>query len=333
MDMQAQKGREQMKALPLKEKFKNFFYYYKWHVIIAVFLIAAVVLTLVECSKRVQEDLIITYFSSDYISENTAQSMRDFFGYDYCIDDINGDSEKNVALLTYSGMDENVINKYMVELAMGDSMAFIFDQYYYDMTMRSQPDSVDFAYDITKNAELKAHLGLTDKPLYFVVKSVYDAEQGDEIREKMHDNAIKIYNILAGDDMTAVYFSTGAFDDAVLETLRETFAEYADNINGVEQKIVGISQVREINTDKLGDYAETINSGNASAFLTDAAYYEAFKTAYPDVIEDSEDISAHFNLPDGSLYYIVRKMTGSEAYPEKAALLHDNAVRILENLR
>lgn len=334
MDMQTKRGKEQMKALPFKEKLRNFFFYYKWHVIICVFAVAVILFSLAECSKRVEDDLVISYFSESYIDESTVSKMHDFFSYEYCIDDINADGERNLLISSYSGIDENVTTKYMAEIAAGESMAFLFDQTYYDLTMQNQPESVDFACDITKNVELKQLFGLGDEPLYFAVKSVYDAEQGDEMREKMHDNAVSLYNIIAGDDMTVVYYGTKDIDEALITAFKDTFGEYIENINEAEQKIVGISAVCDPDVEALAEQAgETIKSGAASAFLIDGAFYKTFESKYPYVIEDSEDISSVFDLPDGSLYYVLSVTPSGAGVPENAEPLHGNALRVLSGLR
>ena len=332
--MQTKRGREQLKSLPFKDKLRNFFFYYKWHVIIALFAVAVIAFSLAECSMRVDDDLVITYFSEAYIDESVVEKMYGFFGYEYCIDDINADGERNVLISPYSGVDENVMAKYMTEIAAGESMAFLFDQTYYDITMQNQPESIEYACDITKNSELKELFGLGDEPLYFAVKTVYDAEQGDEMREKMHDNAVSLYNIIADDDMTAIYYGTDDVNRELITSIEDTFREYIDNINAVEQKIVEISAVCDPDVEALSEQAgETIKSGNVPAFLTDGAFYTTFENKFPYAIEDSEDISSVFDLPEGSLYYVVRSKPSGSDNLEKEELLRGNALKVLSGLR
>ena len=87
MDKQAREAREQMKALSKKDKWTNFWYYYRTHVIVGIFVIFLIGYTAVECAKRVNYDLNISYYSTTPISqEGTGKLTEELVKI---VDDIN----------------------------------------------------------------------------------------------------------------------------------------------------------------------------------------------------------------------------------------------------
>jgi hypothetical protein len=79
-----------------KEKIKNFFDYHKWHVLLVVGLIVAVVWTVVDAVNRVEPDYIIPYISQNDLPVSIEEDLEDFL--EVYADDRNGDGKVTVAV-------------------------------------------------------------------------------------------------------------------------------------------------------------------------------------------------------------------------------------------
>lgn len=79
-----------------KEKIKNFFDYHKWHVLLVVGLIVAVVWTVVDAVNRVEPDYIIPYISQNDLPVSIKEDLEDFLKV--YADDRNGDGKVTVAV-------------------------------------------------------------------------------------------------------------------------------------------------------------------------------------------------------------------------------------------
>lgn len=203
MDKQAREAREAYKQLPFKKRLENFWYYYRWALIGGIFLIVVLCFTISECAKRIPEDLTISYYSESVISQEVVSRMQTIFGAS--VEDLDGDMQRYVSLSPISGkMDEMseqamaVQQKFQVELAAGTATAFVFDQGYYERMMNLYPETVEKSIDMTQNAELKELLQLGDEPVYYVVRALYANEQGKEKNEQLHENALRVYDVIDG---------------------------------------------------------------------------------------------------------------------------------------
>lgn len=203
MDKQAREAREAYKQLPFKKRLENFWYYYRWALIGGIFLIVVLCFTISECAKRIPEDLTVSYYSESAISQEVVSRLQTLFGAS--VEDLDGDMQRYVSFAPISGkideMSEQAMavqQKFQVELAAGAVATFVFDQGYYDRMINLYPEIVEKSIDMTQNAELKELIQLGDEPMYFVVRSLYANEQGKEKSEKMHENALRVYDMIAG---------------------------------------------------------------------------------------------------------------------------------------
>lgn len=203
MDKQAREAREAYKQLPFKKRLENFWYYYRWALLGGIFVVVVLCFTISECAKRIPEDLTVSYYSESAISQETVGRMQTLFGAS--VEDLDGDMQKYVSLAPVSGkigeMSEQAMavqQKFQVELAAGTSFAYVFDQGYYDRILNLYPEVMEKSIDMTQNAELKELLQLGDEPVYYVVRSLYANEKGKEKNERLHGNALMIYDVIAG---------------------------------------------------------------------------------------------------------------------------------------
>lgn len=103
-----------------QKKWDNFWYYYKVHVIVGVFIGILILTTIKDCAQRVNPDVSWGYMGTDLTAEaveNVEQAFADI------IQDTNNDGKKKVFI--FALMD---IQQITVMLASGDTQIFVFDQ-------------------------------------------------------------------------------------------------------------------------------------------------------------------------------------------------------------
>ncbi len=89
-----------LKPSTLSEKWQNFWYHYKPHTIIAIFLVAVVTFITVQSLTREKYDISIMYFA--YTPAAPAQIERAQVYFEKYAEDVNGDGEVNVKLIDCS---------------------------------------------------------------------------------------------------------------------------------------------------------------------------------------------------------------------------------------
>lgn len=85
-------------------KFKNFWYYHKWHLLVGVFLFAAVAVGVHSCQSRSNPDLHILFAHDGVQNPWQSDELQTFFGA--MTEDINGDDEKNALVIETSSQNE-----------------------------------------------------------------------------------------------------------------------------------------------------------------------------------------------------------------------------------
>ena len=74
----------------MKEKIDNFFYYYKTHLIVTVFITVLLVIGIRSCVDRKDIDLKVVYFSDALTASETADTMEKSFAENGLLADIDG---------------------------------------------------------------------------------------------------------------------------------------------------------------------------------------------------------------------------------------------------
>lgn len=98
---------EEKRELTKEEKRKNWWYYHKWHVGIAVVLAAIVIDIAWNALSRVEPDYKIAYVGTTRLPDETARALE--AGFASLGEDLNGDGRTSAALTQYvfSGEDPN----------------------------------------------------------------------------------------------------------------------------------------------------------------------------------------------------------------------------------
>lgn len=200
MDKQAKEARELTKQLKGKEKWRNFWYYYKYHVLIGIFTVVLISFTLVECLHRVNYDLNVSCYSGTYIDDEASDILTKELEKN--IDDITGNGKKeaniSVNMANFSDASEQnqaVIMKLAAELAGGDAFGYIFDEEFYNFIKDSYSECFDAVIPISTIPIVKEAFGLNDgSQLYWATKALYEAEKNKPEKIAAHKNAAKIQN-------------------------------------------------------------------------------------------------------------------------------------------
>lgn len=197
MDKQAKEAREQMKQLSGKEKWTNFWYYYRVHVIVSVIAVILIAYTAVECANRIDYDMQISYYSSVPVSDDAVNKLTELLKKN--VEDINANGSTDVFIAScfadpeqQSEQTQATLMKLSAELAAGDSMAYLADEVYYKRFSSSYSDCFESFTDLSDKKEIKEMFDLKDgQKLYFAVKALYEKEKDNSKKIAAHDNALK----------------------------------------------------------------------------------------------------------------------------------------------
>ena len=93
-----------------KEKVDNFWFQYKWHILSIIFSVILLAILITQCSKRIDYDLKIVYYTNTPVLDAQTKAMSEYF--EKYVEDINGDDEVNVQIINCSIAKDNVDFQY-----------------------------------------------------------------------------------------------------------------------------------------------------------------------------------------------------------------------------
>ncbi len=132
---EAEPAAEPLAPLSFKEKLQNFWYYYKWHTVIAAFVACVLIFGFAQCATKETPDYtVITAFDKYLPLEITSAIEEELEKYG---EDINGDGEVIVHIYdvsTATDRDAQMAQstKLMSEMQRGEVMLLIVDDAYFD---------------------------------------------------------------------------------------------------------------------------------------------------------------------------------------------------------
>ncbi len=126
--------KEELAPLSCKDKLKNFWFYYKWHTVIGLFLAVMLAFGLAQCCTKEQPDYTVMTVFDKYMPTDITLELEEYleqFG-----EDVNGDGEVIVHIYDASAStDQDIQNanstRLMAELQRGEIMLFIVDDTYF----------------------------------------------------------------------------------------------------------------------------------------------------------------------------------------------------------
>jgi|LSQX01.1.fsa_nt_gb hypothetical protein len=212
-----------------KAEIENFWYYYKVHTIVAIFIAFILIMTLKDCANRIEPDVSIAYIGGNYIGYEAVEDIKSSLSD--IITDINGDEKSEVSLqiLNISGdskSEEEIAmqQRAMLLFAAGEVELLIvdkeqFQRYASQGFFEPIPDLADkYSISIEDFPELKVtqqeekeediyglplegskflgEKGVRTEEHYLALKVVALKEKDDENKLAMYDNAYLIIDKL-----------------------------------------------------------------------------------------------------------------------------------------
>lgn len=202
MDTDRKKAKEQVKALPFREKVKHYWNYYRIHFFVGLAALIIIGFSIHEIATKPQYDLNISCYFSTAVSEEAIDSICEIAKEN--IDDITGDGEVLVERVvnyftvdSYSEQNQAVLTKFMAELSAGDSFVYIFDEKFFDFMKDNYSDCFEEVIDLSGISEIKEKLKLSDdQKIIWATKTLYEQEKTKEKKVSAHKNAVKISQYL-----------------------------------------------------------------------------------------------------------------------------------------
>lgn len=173
--------------MKVKERIKNFWYYYKWHTLIVLFFVVVITIMAVQHLGREKYDIRILYGGPAIISEQTSDEITSAF-QSILNEDHNGDGKKTVELYDLIIMNADELKK---AYEKGVSPYFLNEN-----TVQDSKDLMNF------------HAGVSEYLIYMVDSEYY---QG------LHDNsafvALDLFGVKGGEryDDCAIYLHSLEF--------------------------------------------------------------------------------------------------------------------------
>ncbi len=203
MDSQAREAREMTKQLPFKKRLVNFWFYNKWVVVGVIFVILTIAMTIYEITNVQSYDSVVAVYTGDAVPEDTAGKIQAELS-EYC-NDVNQDGDISVSVTPMSGshsrLSEEAVaveTRLMGELNAGTNDIYIVDKEYYDFLMDNDyGDCFSNVYPLNENGALMEKMGLSGE-YYLLVRDLYPADDGKADKRAAHNNAVAIYEHLAG---------------------------------------------------------------------------------------------------------------------------------------
>lgn len=134
-----------------KDWWEYFWTYYKWYVLIPVFIILAIVFTVAQKNSMEKFDLTLTYAGSNFFSEEVSAKIEE--NLSSLSPDLDGDGESKLSFMQYNftGETENIEyeqalnNKLFLSIAEEQNFILIMDKEYAQRFAGDESDSSVFA--------------------------------------------------------------------------------------------------------------------------------------------------------------------------------------------
>ncbi len=203
MDKDRQRAKEQMKALPFKEKITNFWFYYKTHTIVLAVAMIVIVWSAVQCANRIDYDLNVSYYSASFVAEENLAQFDEFLKSN--IEDVNGNGSidakttLNTARIDGEYLDQNsqaTMMKLQAELASGEVFAYMADEGFrqYIEKVLGDEEAIEQVVDISDAQIVKETLKLAEgEKVYWISLAEYEMRKDDPkaIAERKNVKAIE----------------------------------------------------------------------------------------------------------------------------------------------
>jgi len=201
--------------MSFRQKWENYWYHYKLHTIVAVFLSALLFFGVKSCTQKELIDLHMVYMSTEYITTDCIDRIEAKFKDDGLVDDIDGDGANNFYMDTVvhsfdadSDMDMASMQKMQTILYAGQHTLMLAHQYaledydgsFEDLTFKAKDtDKVfkspkeDFVTGISvEGNEYLENFGINTKNMYLAMRRRTNKEVEKNQNTEYFESAYKV---------------------------------------------------------------------------------------------------------------------------------------------
>lgn len=176
MDAEGKRAREQMKQLPFKEKLKNFWFYYKIHMAVAILAVLVFGTAVVQCVRQVDYDLTVMYFGCNQVDPARVEALEKFLNSHSV--DVTDNGKVETVMPVYVG-DINaevktaetsaLLVKLQAEIVSNINPAFIMDKAFKNFVTFGYEGAYDKIIDLSLVPQVREMLNLKEgEELYWV---------------------------------------------------------------------------------------------------------------------------------------------------------------------
>lgn len=168
-----------------KDWWSYFWDYYKVHTLVAVGIIAAIIITIIQVRSTPKYDLYVTYVGDMYLTDEKQAELSEKLSAQ--IDDIDGDGKKSVGISQYIFSEDDIegnpqyfqaiITKVQLTFLNDDSMLFIFNDK--NSNYLFQSDNLEGAFSPV--SEWTDTSGIDKDRLFASSGSVYGVQISDSV--------------------------------------------------------------------------------------------------------------------------------------------------------
>lgn len=194
-----------------KEKFKNFWFHYKWHSIAIIFITIVLVILISQCSSRVKYDYKIVYFTYTPVLDEHTEILADYI--ESFANDTNEDGEVNIQIINCSFSNSNAAAQYRntmltklstIIAADRDTVLFItdeesisfFDKFNTEAGGIFESEPYKLSTSFYENFEKKFSQQLTSDLQISLRKTNGTVLEDDDIALKAYSDAEKLLEII-----------------------------------------------------------------------------------------------------------------------------------------
>lgn len=196
-----------------KKKAENFWYHYKWHLILGVFIAILLIYAVKSMVTKKENDLFAVYISDKSISEDTGKNFEKSLIEENLMNDVNGDGEKVfyfeplVTTMDYDAADNTTMQKLQFYMLAGEQSLMLVHKYIpedYDGAFEdisayaSSDDEVYIGNDgyvtaicVEGNKYLES-MGFDTENLYVAMHVMNDRDKDNSKRIKEYETAREI---------------------------------------------------------------------------------------------------------------------------------------------
>lgn len=201
-------------------KLSNFWFYYKWHIIIAVLAVAVIAICTFQACNREKEDMSVVYAGSTYIDGSKYDEIAKLLS-SVLPEDIDGDGKKNVSFVKYQIYSNDEIND-----------------------LKSSGSTVDTARNSSNYSSFTTYMMTGESSVCFLSKDIYESLRDNgrlkalsEIFGEVPSNAYDEYAVRLADTDLYRYNSAvqimgeDTFICVALKNVNKNEKNYAHEVN------------------------------------------------------------------------------------------------------